>query len=495
MSSYLPVGGLPLPASPENERAALCCMVQHPGACIPFFREKASWRHFSDPVLQAIYGYALELFDGRGGFDLWTLQAHLEDLNELQSVGGAVFLTLLFSETVALTMMPHYVEILTDKLLRRELIALAEEQRRAAFEERSEAGELIAEASQRVEQLRARVVLKTRLPPLCDASLMIGARRPPHPPQIVSGLLHQGSKLIVGGTSKGMKTYTLIDLAVSVAAGVAWWGFQCPEEDRSVCYINFEIQPSFFAERVEDVCRAKSVELGPGRLRVWNLRGHGEGIERLRRELLDVLLRESFALVIFDPIYKALGDRDENKAGDVATMLNELERIAVETGAAIAFGAHFSKGNQAAKDAIDRIGGSGVFARDPDSILTMTAHAEDNAFAVDARLRNFKPIDPFVVRWNWPIFTRDDEADPTELKQQKRAANGGQFTPKYHEQMLLDDPAMSAGDDGITGIKRSDLQKRMKAAHNMPRATFYSWITRLLHDGKLREVDGRLFKV
>ena len=70
-----------------------------------------------------------------------------------------------------------------------------------------------------------------------------------------------------------------------------------------------------------------------------------------------------YSLIVFDPIYKGLGDRDENKAGDIASLLNEIESLAVETGAAVAFGHHFSKGNQANKDSIDRIGGSGVFAR------------------------------------------------------------------------------------------------------------------------------------
>lgn len=38
-------------------------------------------------------------------------------------------------------------------------------------------------------------------------------------------------------------------------------------------------------------------------------------------------------------------------------------RLTVETGAGVAFGSHFSKGNQIQKESIDRISGSGVFAR------------------------------------------------------------------------------------------------------------------------------------
>ena len=66
-------------------------------------------------------------------------------------------------------------------------------------------------------------------------------------------------------------------------------------------------------------------------------------------------------LIILDPSYKLLHGRDENKAGDIAALLDEFEVLAVKTGAAVAFGAHYSKGNQAQKESIDRVGGSGVF--------------------------------------------------------------------------------------------------------------------------------------
>jgi hypothetical protein len=94
-----------------------------------------------------------------------------------------------------------------------------------------------------------------------------------------------------------------------------------------------------------------------------------------------------------------------------------MEAVTVETGAAIAFGAHFSKGNQAGKEAIDRISGSGVFARDPDSILIFTRHEEEDAFAVESILRNFAPVQPFAVRWRFPLMAQDGQLDPAKLKQ------------------------------------------------------------------------------
>ena len=73
----------------------------------------------------------------------------------------------------------------------------------------------------------------------------------------------------------------------------------------------------------------------------------------------------------------------------------------------MAFGAHFSKGNQAGKESIDRVSGSGVFGRDPDSILSLTPHEERDCFTLEATLRIFPPIDPVVLRWAFPLFDRD----------------------------------------------------------------------------------------
>ena len=126
---------------------------------------------------------------------------------------------------------------------------------------------------------------------------------------------------------------------------------------------------------------------------------------------------KDLALIIIDPIYKGLGDGDENKAGDIAALMNRLESLAVESGAAVAFGHHFSKGNQAGKDAMDRMSGSGVFARDPDSILMMTQHEDENVFVVDCILRNLPPVDKFCVAREHPLMVRSEEHDPAKLKQ------------------------------------------------------------------------------
>ena len=252
-----------------------------------------------------------------------------------------------------------------------------------------------------------------RLPVVVDAAAFV-AEPLVKPPELVLGVLHQGSKLVLGGGSKSFKTWTLLDLALSVSHGQPWLGFETTPG--RVLYLNFEIQSWSWQRRVVAVAKAKGISIEPERLSLWNLRGKAATFDRLVPQVCK-LAKQDYALIILDPIYKLYGQTDENKAGDVARLCNAIEDLTVETEASVAFGAHFSKGNQAAKESIDRISGSGVFARDPDSLLIFTKHETEDAFAVEPTLRNFSPVQPFVVRWEYPLMVPDATLDPARLKQ------------------------------------------------------------------------------
>jgi len=260
------------------------------------------------------------------------------------------------------------------------------------------------------------------LPPILPGHAFMGQPEP-EPPQLIEGVLHQGAKMVLGGPSKARKSWSLIDLMLSVAAGEPWWGF--PTRPGRALYLNFELPAFALQYRITRIAAAKGITDFTG-FDIWNLRGHATDFSALIPKILGRIRDTGYALILIDPIYKGLGSRNENDAGDIASLLNEVEQLAVKSGAAAVFGAHFSKGNQAGKESIDRIGGSGVFARDPDVILTMTPHEEAEAHVIDLTLRALPPVPPFVVRWNESLFVTDREADPAKLK----AVQGSQKSEK-----------------------------------------------------------------
>lgn len=256
------------------------------------------------------------------------------------------------------------------------------------------------------------------LPTIIDASKFL-TEKYTRPAELIGGLLHQGTKMVIGGGSKSFKTWVQLDVAISVAHGIPWLHLPCVQG--RVLYVNFEIHPVFFQDRIRAVTAARQLpQVAPGALHVWNLRGFAAAHTLIVPQIIQRIKDEGYMLVVIDPIYKLYGKTDENSAAEVADLMNSLERICVETKAAVLFGAHYSKGNQSGKEAMDRISGSGVFARDPDSIVPFTLHEEDGCFTVEPILRNLHPVAPFVVRWKFPLMTIADDLDPTKLRQQNK---------------------------------------------------------------------------
>ena len=134
---------------------------------------------------------------------------------------------------------------------------------------------------------------------------------------------------------------------MSVASGQKWWGRRCTR--MPVVYINFELHAVGHRAAAQRAVRGARPEMqGPGRTRshVWNLRGHNADLTLLRPKLEEQLARHQFGLIILDPAYKLLGDRDENANGEIASLMNELEALAQTSGAAVVVGPPFRQGRQ-----------------------------------------------------------------------------------------------------------------------------------------------------
>ena len=285
----------------------------------------------------------------------------------------------------------------------------------------------------------------------------------PQRPEIIRGLLRQGDKLTLGGSSKSYKTWLVSDLALCVSVGKPWMGFETVKSP--VGFLNLELPEDTFHSRMDKLCGALRIRREEANFVAWNLRGCRASIERI-----DEYLRTwggEIRLLVLDPLYKVLGDRKENDAGDMAELMGHLEAIATRHGCALVIPAHYSKGNQSEKEAIDRISGSGVFARDADAIVTLTAHQEPGCLTVESTLRSFAPVDPFVIRWEFPLFQRDDGLDPSELK--KRAG----AKPRYSREDFV-------GLIGSEGMTLPELRKAAQERMGMSRPKAYAMVKELL---------------
>jgi len=147
-------------------------------------------------------------------------------------------------------------------------------------------------------------------------------------------------------------------------------------------------------------------------LDVWNLRGRIADLDAVMQQILKAAESGEYLMIILDPIYKLMAGKSENMAGGVGMLCQKLERIAERTGAVVVYAHHFTKGNQKNKKPIDRLSGSGVFARDADTIMLFTDHNEPNCFTVEMVLRNLPPQESFVVEWQYPVMVEREDLEP-----------------------------------------------------------------------------------
>ena len=229
------------------------------------------------------------------------------------------------------------------------------------------------------------------------------------PDEVICGVLHRGCKMILSAPSKARKSWTMLELGLSVAGGQYWMGIETIPTP--VLYIDFEFLYGLFSERRNKIIMAKygnmDIELPFYEL---VLRGYDASFFEIKKHIESFCKEKEIGLIIVDPIYKLADDFDENKAKDVAKLLREFEKLASSLNVAIAFAHHFAKGNSSEKGSIDRASGSGVWAREPDAILMVTPLDDEN-YTLEMHLRNFPQKDPIAIYWNdgvWEVNTSID---------------------------------------------------------------------------------------
>jgi hypothetical protein len=76
---------------------------------------------------------------------------------------------------------------------------------------------------------------------------------------------------------------------------------------------------------------------------------------------------------------------------------------------------------QAIFDSLYRAMREALNVPEDDQFMTMTEHEEPRAFTVDLILRNFPPMDSFVVRRNHPLMEVEEQLDATKIKKKPGA--------------------------------------------------------------------------
>jgi len=297
------------------------------------------------------------------------------------------------------------------------------------------------------------------------------------PASIIENVIGVGDKMILSAPSKAGKTWLLLNLAYSLQNGKMWLGHQCALTD--VLYINLELSENWLAERGRLITRSMSDDVKhPDTL---TLRGHLIGWRKLSEKIQEHVEHsgKKYGGIILDPIYKMLGDTEENSNGDVALLLNDLERMGADIGAAVIFSHHHSKGNKSNVEAIERMAGAGSWGRDPDAIVDLVAHDEPDCYTVEVVPRNYPRPPKKVVACQFPNFVEID-LDPDKLR--SPGGSKKKITVEDVLNMLATVPA---------GMVKATLNRKLVTAFDVSAETARRRIVEAI-DGDLVRIEGNL---
>jgi replicative DNA helicase len=106
--------------------------------------------HFHLPAHGVIYGVLLELWDANKPIDFITLTQLMRDRSLLDQVGGAAFLTGLFTFLPTAANAAYYIEILEEKYTLREIIRVCTEYAARSYDEQDDVPNLLNDVEQKV---------------------------------------------------------------------------------------------------------------------------------------------------------------------------------------------------------------------------------------------------------------------------------------------------------------------------------------------------------
>jgi hypothetical protein len=235
-------------------------------------------------------------------------------------------------------------------------------------------------------------------------------------PPVIHGLLRRGETMNVISAPKRGKSWLVTDMALSVAMGLPWLGFQT--QHGAVLILDNELHGETIANRIPKVAEARGIPLEniADRVFIENLRGRLQNIF-LMKDYFSALEPGRYKIIVLDAFYRFMPvDKDENDNGTMANIYNAVDTYADYLGCSFVLIHHSTKGNQSGRVVTDVGAGAGAQSRATDTHLILRPHEQDNVVVLDAAVRSWPPIQPRCLRWAFPIWTPADDLDPAMLR-------------------------------------------------------------------------------
>lgn len=246
------VSGRTMPESLEAEAAVLGSMLLDP-ECIGLVVQKIRTEAFYRLEHQMMFDAVVALWGKNGSdFDLVLLRDELKKRNQLEEIGGPEYLAKIAEAVPSSANVEHYLQIVKEKQMLRELIAAAGEVMTDAFETSGDVGDKLDRAEQKIFNVTQKKITGTAIAIkdlLTEAFEAIDRREGHHVTGLPTGFaemddltcgLQNGEMIVIAGRPSMGKTSFAMNIAEHIGA----------DNDIPVAIFSLEMSRQQFAERM-----------------------------------------------------------------------------------------------------------------------------------------------------------------------------------------------------------------------------------------------------
>lgn len=354
-----------LPSSVEAERSILGAVLLNNNLTSELAGLNVD--DFSLDSHRKVFTRMCDLYIGRSAIDIITLSEILSANGELQSVGGVSYISSLTDGVPVRASVSHYVRIVREKALLRQLVHLCSGLSAQASSGNVTADEIIQKAQDACLNLSLQSAEGEKDIFVDAADFCHGEDSKPD--WLVEGLIERGSNGVVVADPKGAKSLTFgANLSVCLAMGQPFMGLEVKGREKGrtrVALVSREDNPSTTKRRIKQIVRGKGGNTEELRNFLYvNSKQQTPSLmldnPREVNSLIRSLKLHQSEFVILD-VFNKMHVQDENDNTKVRAVMNQVDRIASETGAMVCILHHFNKGD-ASQSITRRIRGAGAIA-------------------------------------------------------------------------------------------------------------------------------------
>lgn len=242
----------------------------------------------------------------------------------------------------------------------------------------------------KIDLLTGKAIADTQLPPL---------------DWVVDGLFVHGDRVVVAGESRAYKTWLLLDMALHVAAGRPWLGFEVPKA-RRVLFIDEEMNERTLIRRTKRIANGSGIDLATipfVAMSQQGMRFHAEAGKNLLHNLTPFKFDPEF--IVVEALVRVLVGT-ENESEDISQFWRNVIPLTRQPQRTVLFSHHLAKANDQPgvpkRSEADRTRGSGDIMAGADAHLSMTrkwveGHGENSTLVKAWKSREGEEAKPFSV--------------------------------------------------------------------------------------------------